>query len=238
MNDFNSNSESKANIFLIEDDIILGNNLKKRLEKNKFKIYWATSFKESIQKYKLFKPNLIIIDLQLPDGNGFDIADNIKQYDNSIPFIFLTAQTSANYRLKGFDLGAKDYIPKPFHFRELLLRIKQVLQNKIYILRRVKFKEFIIDFDKFSIINQKEKTVIPMSKKDCYLLSLLIECKEKVVSRDEILNKLWGEENFPTNRTIDNSIVRLRQSFKARGEEAIASVRGVGYRWIGELENV
>ena len=228
----------KAKIFLVEDDLSLGDKLRERLEKCNYKVFWAKTLKDSLNSFHLFDPNLFIIDIQLPDGSGFDLVKSIQTYSKDIPFIFLTAQSAAEKRLKGFDLGAKDFIPKPFHFRELILRLEQVLEVKSYTLRRVKFEEFIIDFDKFSVIDDKEKTVTEIRERDCHLLSLLIKFREKVVSRDEILNKLWGEDNFPTNRTIDNSIVRLRQAFKKKGEKAIKSVRGVGYRWIGEIQDV
>lgn len=221
-------------LLLVEDDKTLGISLKERLTKEGYKIILAdTIFKAKLELEK-FKPDLIILDIGLPDGNGFEFAKSLK---NPPPFLFLTAMTTAEDRLKGFEIGAEEYIPKPFHLKELLLRLSHVLNSHKHVSESLEsiyvFKKFKINFKKLEILNPKGE-MISLSVRDSNLLKLLIEEKEKVVSRDEILDKLWGEENFPTNRTIDNAIVRLRQAFGKDGSKFIKSIRSVGYRWVGE----
>ena len=175
----------------------------------------------------------------MPDGDGFELAKEISKTANPPPFLFLTALAGAEERLKGFELGAEEFIPKPFHLKELLLRVKHVLQihkrEKIEsVPDNLKFDSYEILFNSFEIITPtKEK--VKLVPRDAYLLKYLITYKERVVSRDEILDKLWGEDKFPTNRTIDNAIVRLRQVLGEKGKDAIESIRGVGYRWKGNL---
>ncbi len=226
-------------LLLVEDDKSLGATLTERLEKEGYSIQWADTIKKAKENMISFFPDLIILDVGLPDGSGFDFAKELSSKTKTPPFLFLTALASAQERLKGFELGAEEYIPKPFHLKELLLRVKHVLdahrhiheaivENKKFI-----YKGYTIDCDSFCIYD-KEKQAIKVSARDMNLLKFLLTERHRVVSRDEILDKLWGEDNFPTNRTIDNSIVRLRQSFGEYGSEAIQSIRGVGYRWIGE----
>ena len=229
-----------ARLLLVEDDSTLGETLKERLEKEGYRIFWAKTLKEARENIKQNLPDLILLDVRLPDGSGFDLAEEMALKPQMPPFLFLTAHAEAEDRLKGFELGAEEFIPKPFHLRELLLRVKHVLDAHRHVRNQLKrkklqFGKYYIDFEKFIITTPEEN--IQLAARDCYLLQLLINESDRVVSRDEILDKLWGEDSFPSNRTIDNSIVRLRQAFGNKGPELIQSVRGVGYRWIGEIEN-
>ncbi|MGQ2810722.1 response regulator transcription factor, partial [Leptospira interrogans] len=183
------------------------------------------------------RPHLILLDVRLPDGDGFALAEELKESKDCPPFLFLTAQAGAPERLRGFELGAEEFIPKPFHLKELLLRVKHVLESHKHSVEETRFiyKDFMLDFQGFQIKRGGEE--FPLSKRDCALLHFLVSERNRTVSRAEILDKLWGEESFPTNRTIDNSIVRLRQAFGEEGEKVIRSVRGVGYQWTGEIKN-
>lgn len=231
-----------AKLLLVEDDKSLGSTLTERLVKEGYSVQWAETLRKAREKLSDSNPDLIILDVGLPDGSGFDFAKEVSQKNNKTPFLFLTALASAPDRLKGFELGAEEYIPKPFHLKELLLRVKHVLDSHRHIhetlsnQKRLCFKGYKIDLESF-IITTPQNEKIQLTARDSGLLNLLLTEKNRVVSRDEILDKLWGEDNFPTNRTIDNSIVRLRQAFGEFGQDAIKSIRGVGYRWIGEIEN-
>jgi len=224
-------------LLLVEDDTSLATTLKERLTKEGYSICWVNTLAKARTEITNSAPNLIILDVGLPDGSGFDLAKELSDKKLSIPFLFLTALASAPERLKGFELGAEEYIPKPFHLKELLLRVKHVLDAHKHVRESLQKKFFfhghVIDFESYQIFTPEQK-VISLSARDSGLLQLLINEKHRVVSRDEILDRLWGEENFPTNRTIDNSIVRLRQSLGKHGLKAIKSIRSVGYRWTGE----
>ena len=226
-------------LLLVEDDKSLGATLQERLQKEGYNIIWTDTILKSKQKLAQNNFDLILLDVGLPDGSGFTLASELtKQSQHHPPFLFLTAQADAPNRLKGFELGAEEFIPKPFHLKELLLRVKHVLDAHRHIhdalKKKVYFKGYVIDFESYRITNSF-KEEIQLSVRDSELLYLLISERHRAVSRDEILDKLWGEDSFPTNRTIDNSIVRLRQAFGEDGQEVIESIRGVGYRWLGAI---
>jgi len=225
-------------LLLVEDDRTLGETLVERLEKEGYEIDWAMTLSDARKKLKENEHELMLLDVRLPDGTGFDLAEEIGR--GNVPFLFLTAQADAKERLKGFELGAEDFIPKPFHLKELFLRIKHVLGAHRHIVQKtdneIIYAGYRINLKKFAVYTPAGSET-RLSKRDCNLLELLIREKERAVSRDEILDKLWGEDSFPTNRTIDNSILRLRQAFGSKGADAIESIRGVGYRWRGELNN-
>ncbi|TGK10487.1 DNA-binding response regulator [Leptospira selangorensis] len=229
----------KAKLLLVEDDRSLGETLKERLEKEGYEMVWTVSAQSAKVLAAESKPDLILLDVRLPDGDGFELAEELKSRKDCPPFLFLTAHSGAPERLRGFELGAEEFIPKPFHLKELLIRVKHVLESHKHSIKQAKYsyEGYLLDFYGYCILTPS-KEEIHLSRRDCALLNFLVEERGRTVSRDEILDRLWGEEKFPTNRTIDNSIVRLRQAFGDRGEDAIRSVRGVGYQWIGDLKNV
>ena len=216
-------------ILLVEDDTSLGETLRERLSKD-YKVHWAQSVaaaKIALQKEPAL--DLVILDLGLPDGSGFDVADFILTRDMHPLFIFLTAQADAEARLRGFEIGAEEFIPKPFHLKELLLRVKHVLdlhapQSEILV------EGTLINFSTMSVKKTNGQIEYPPIT-DLKILQLLIERAPKVVSRDEIINEVWGIDKNPSHRTIDNTIVRLRQMIGELGESYIRSARGVGYQW-------
>ncbi len=217
-----------SKILLVEDDVGLGETLFERLEKEKYQIEWAKSIREAKLKIAAQKFNLIILDLGLPDGSGFDLAKEIRK-TSATPIVFMTAMNSAENRLEGYELGAEEFIPKPFHLKELLMRIHRVLSSKS------ELEEIIVNGRKIQFSAQMlvhedgREELIP--KRDFDLLKILIQSSPKVLSRDEILDQLWGEDKFPSHRTVDNTIVRLRQAIGDNDAGIIRSVRGVGYQW-------
>ncbi|MCB1307788.1 MAG: response regulator transcription factor [Leptospiraceae bacterium] len=225
----------KARILLVEDDASLGEALCERLEKEGYRILWSQNIARARVEIKEFRPDLIVFDVRLPDGSGFDLAQELRDQSVGVPFIFLTAQAGAPERLRGFELGAEEFIPKPFHLKELLIRLEHVLSTHSHRVesRAMRYGDWLIDFDRF-IVQYGNDEPVQLPRRDMALLHLLITNRDRAVSRDEILDRLWGEDRFPSNRTIDNSIVRLRQTFGNDGNTAIASVRGVGYRWTGD----
>ena len=219
-------------ILLVEDDRSLGATLRERLAKEGFEVLWASSKAEALVEHRRKIFDLYILDIGLPDGTGFELAEELGQ-NPPRPFLFLTAQGDAESRLKGYELGAEEYIPKPFHLRELLLRVRHVLDNhaRSHILQ---IGEVRVDFDSYTFARGGEVT--PLPGKDLQLLKMLVEMSPKVVSRDEALNALWGEDKFPSTRTVDNAILRLRTALGDQVSSCIESVRGVGYRWNFQLK--
>jgi two-component system, OmpR family, phosphate regulon response regulator PhoB len=240
-------SEIARRILLVEDDLSLGETLSERLTKEGFQCSWERTMKGALERLSTQAFDLIVLDVGLPDGSGFDLAVQFKRDHRklnlktspSTPFLFVTAQTSAEDRLKGYELGAEEYIPKPFHLKEFLLRVNHVIENHVKSHVEVKRKTLgdrEIDFESRTIRTSDGKIEF-LAAKDFEFLRLLVKESPRVLSRDEILNTVWGEGEFPSTRTIDNCVVRLRQAIGDRDGQVIRSVRGVGYQWLeGEKE--
>ena len=213
-------------ILLVEDDRSLGSTLVERIRKEGFEAEWATTLEDAGRAFEKGGWDVVILDVGLPDGSGFDLARRIKSI-SSIPIMFMTALSSAANRLEGFEIGADEFIPKPFHLKELFLRIRHVLDQHAR-RRIVKLSGKTIDLDAMAIIHEDGSREYPQSR-DFQVLRMLIDSAPRVVTRDEILDRVWGEDRFPTSRAVDNAVVRLRQSLGDPG--AIRSVRGLGYQW-------
>lgn len=223
------NSQPAKRILLVEDDQTLAMTLRERLEKERYQVHLCHTLRDARSANEQ-NFDLVVLDVGLPDGSGFQFAQEVKQ-KSSTPFIFVTAQSDAETRLQGYELGAEEYIPKPFHLREFLLRVRHVLENHARSLQ-LQMNGLTIDFAGFTV--SRDGHTEYMQARDAKLLKFLVEKSPAVVSRDEILNQLWGEDRFPTARTVDNSIMRLRQQLGEKYGAGIQSVRGVGYRWSPE----
>ncbi len=217
-------------ILLLEDDQSLGATLFERLGNLDYEVRWVQDIAAAQLALKKQIFDLLVLDVSLPDGSGFDFARTL-QGDFSAPFIFLTAQSSALERLKGYELGAAEFIPKPFAFKELLLRIQHVLNDQQHTLQTILCGDRTINLETMSVTDGDGK-ITYLTNRDFKLLSILIRQAPRPVSRDEILDELCGQNQFPSNRTIDNSIVRLRQILGETGGQFIRSIRSVGYQWI------
>lgn len=215
-------------ILLVEDDVSLGLTLNERLQKD-YEVFWAKSFAQAWEFFSTRNFDLVILDVGLPDGNGFDLSLKIKQLSQKTLFIFLTAQADAESRLRGFELGAEEFIPKPFHLKELLLRVQHVLDAHAPP-AEVKLENCTVNFSSMSVQKKSGGIEYPPVT-DMKILLLLIENSSRILSRDEIMNAIWGVDKNPSHRTIDNIIVRLRQLLGDEGGNHIRSVRGVGYQW-------
>jgi len=224
-------------LLLVEDDTSLGETLRERLEKEGYAVEWADTLggARAVMKTAAEPFDLIILDVNLPDGSGFDFARDVRARAET-PFIFVTALNSAEHRLEGYEIGADEYVPKPFHLKELLLRVRHVLETHPpegeVAATSLRVKDRVIDLAARSV-TAPDGAVEFLQTRDFELLKLLIEAAPRVLSRDEILNAVWGEDKFPSTRTVDNAIVRLRQSLGDQEATVIRSVRGVGYQWLG-----
>ena len=223
-------------ILLVEDERNVGSTLVEKLRKEGFDVTWSETAEDARLQLAGRRFDLVLLDVGLPDESGFSVAEVIKQEQPATAIVFLTAQTSPENRVRGLELGAEDYIAKPFHLKELILRIRNGLRRAQYLASgeadrpegvvigqaRVRFARFEADVG---------GQITRLSHKETALLKLLVDRRGKVVSRDEILNQVWSEDEFPTPRTVDNFILRLRKLVEADPENprAIVSVRGVGY---------
>lgn len=219
-------------ILILEDDVSLGETLCERMQKQGYALKWAKSCAEAIDFFSKDFFNLLILDLSLPDGSGFDVADKVLS-QSQVPIVFMTALNTAENRLKGYEMGAVEFVPKPFHFKELLLRIEHVFENHIQE-GVIDYKLFKLNVSKMSFfLKEAQKEKFPTTR-DFKIFHYMLTQSPRVISRDEILTKFWGEDKFPSNRTVDNSILRLRDLLGKKISQHIRSVRGVGYQWVDE----
>ncbi len=214
-------------ILLVEDDSTLGEILAEELSKA-YSVIWSRSKALAEQQLKNQRFDLLILDIGLPDGSGFEIAESFSGVIKP-QFLFLTAQNEPEIRLRGFEVGAEDFIPKPYHLKEVLLRVKHVLSAH-QIASEIQLPNCIINLQSFSLKWTNGKIEYPPVK-DMMVLKTLIEKSPAPVSRDEIINLVWGEDKDLSHRSIDNAVMRLRQALNDESEQWIKSVRGVGYQW-------
>jgi DNA-binding response OmpR family regulator len=216
------------NILLVEDDENLGDSLKKYLQNEGYKITLARNLSEG-RTLKEEKNDLIILDWMLPDGQGIDFLKELRKEKNPTPIIMLTARTEVIDKVLGLESGANDYLTKPFEPRELIARIRvQLRQESASTLsqnEKIEVDDLIIDKGKREITYKGEK--IEFTKMEFDFLALLAESPNRAFSREEVLNKVWGYENYPSTRTVDTHVLQIRQKLF---DELIETVRGVGYR--------
>jgi two-component system, OmpR family, alkaline phosphatase synthesis response regulator PhoP len=227
---------SGVQLLVVEDERNVGETLAERLGDAGFRVMLAPSAARARQAWRAQPPQLVLLDVGLPDGNGFELARELRAAVPQAAIIFLTAHGNPEERVRGLELGADDYLTKPFHFRELLLRIQNCLKRAQDLAELpgemrgvVRIGRARVDFERFSA--EVSGTHHALTHKECAVLRLLASRVGKAVSRDEILDKAWAADEFPTSRTVDNFIVRLRRLVEPDIDEpkVIRSIRGVGY---------
>lgn len=221
-------------VLLIEDDTSLGGTLADRLQRDGLTVAWARSVSQARMQLDAGTWDLAIVDVKLPDGSGFGLAREMRGR-SATPIMFMTALNSAENRLEGFEIGADEFLPKPFHLREFMLRVRHVLARQ-RTHRTIRTASCEIDLGAMSVERNGAERVF-LQARDCQVLKLLIDSAPRVVARSEILDRVWGETRFPTPRAVDNAIVRLRQALGDHEGEAIRSIRGVGYQWAAETSS-
>ena len=211
-------------ILLVEDHESIINGLKYTFNVNNYNLTVKTTIKESIEYLENNKPEIIILDVSLPDGNGFDLYEKVIKEKN-IPVIFLTARDDEDDVIKGLNLGAEDYMTKPFSTKELLVRVnKIVLRNKKMTLLKVKD----ISFDLDKMVVRKNYKIIELSSLELKILHLLFINIGKVVTRDTILDKIWEwTGNYVDDHTITVYLKRIREKLDT---DIIVTIKGIGYR--------
>ena len=221
-------------IIIIEDDpsILLG--LKKNLQFEGYQVFSASDGEEGMELVFRKIPDIAIIDVMLPKVSGFEICKAIRKNNLATSIIMLTAKDKEIDKIMGLDLGADDYITKPFSIRELIARINAVLRRRRRFSPSIdtfSFGQIEVDFSGRTV--KKDGKLVEMSPKEFSMLKFLVENKGKVLSREEILNNVWSYDYFGTSRTVDNFINKLRQKLEIdlNSPEYIVTVRGVGYKF-------
>ena len=237
---------STHKLLVLEDEKNVGLTLVERLRKEGFEVVWVESAKAAAQAIETSRFDLALLDVGLPDGNGFEVAEKIRAKQAATSVIFLTAFGGPEDRIRGLELGAEDYVVKPFHLKELILRIRNGLKRSEYLrngsqnsagvaaVEPAQIGKAQVWLSRFELKSDGETHVL--THKEAAILSLLLEKRGMVVSREEILERGWSDSEFPTTRTIDNFILRLRRWVEPNPDspEVIRSIRGVGYQLLAD----
>lgn len=235
----------KDQICLVEDDPTIRQFVGERLQKEGYLVDTFNSAEPVAEKIKdNYFWDLYILDILLEgSATGLDLCQLLKQSLPTVPILILSALSEPSDRIEGLKIGADDYLTKPFEMEELLLRVAGMLQRRTWYKALPKnsstyrWGENRINFQNFEATSHSRK--FQLSQKECMIMKLLIERENEVVARDEILNRVWGYNAFPSSRTVDNFILRLRKYFERvpSRPEHIHSVRGAGYKFTSEVEN-
>lgn len=212
-------------LLFVEDNENLGATLASRFSDEGFEVIWAKSINDA--RNQAGRPiTAAIVDLALPDGDGLSFAGQFLK-PRGIPFIFLTAQNSAENRLEGYELGAADFVPKPFHFKELMLRLSRVIEATPR--RRLSARGFHLNLDG-SLIELDAGQSISLQPRELAVLKMLIEKSPDIVGRESLLLGLKADD--ASLRSVDNSILKIRQLLGADLSAPLRTVRGIGYQWL------
>ena len=221
-------------ILVIEDEPDIRKNLEYNLAREGFAVIGAASITEAESNLSMQTFNLILLDLMLPDGSGLDLCKKIKadSKTESIPIIILTAKDDEVDKVVGFEIGADDYVTKPFSVRELILRVKAVLkrgiEKKDILEVERKFGDLRIDVDSHEVYVDDSK--INLTALEFKLLRQLVDTRGRVQSRDQLLSEVWGYSSDVTTRTVDTHVKRLREKLGPMGKY-VQTIRGVGYKF-------
>ena len=228
--------KSMSRILLVEDEENIREGIKLNLELEDFEVVATDNGKRALEYFRTQHFDLIVLDVMLPEVDGFQICEQIRLVNLDVPIMFLTAKDTSVDRVLGLKKGADDYLTKPFNLEELLLRIRNLLK------RTKKDGDTGVEFVKFggNEVNfktynaQTSRGEVQLTKKEAMLLKLLIDRKNEVVSRQQILQAVWGYDVYPSTRTIDNFILSFRKYFEEdpKNPKFFLSVRGVGYKFI------
>lgn len=226
---------SKTKVLYVEDELFLGKIVKESLESRGFEVAMESDGAKATDLFKKTQPGICILDIMLPNKDGFTIADEIRELDENVPIIFLTAKTQTEDVVKGFSTGGNDYIRKPFSMEELIVRIQNLLKNKTEDSQKISggnatIGKFNFQLNRQILSNGKDER--KLSFRESELLKLLYENREKIIDRKDILNLLWGNDSFFNSRNLDVYITKLRSYLKEDPSLEILTIKGVGYRFI------
>jgi two-component system, OmpR family, response regulator VicR len=223
----------KAKVLYVEDEVFLAKIVSETLQGRGYEVVLESDGGKAMDQFIMSKPDVCILDIMLPNKDGFSIADEIRDKNDQIPIIFLSAKSQTSDVLEGFKLGANDFIRKPFSIEELIVRIENVLKGK---------KGIVSDTEEVSIgaytFNSKRQTLNhsdeqrKLSYRESELLKLLYGNNEKILERSEILTLLWGSDSFFNSRNLDVYITKLRSYLKHDPSIEIITIKGIGYRFL------
>jgi DNA-binding response OmpR family regulator len=225
----------KTKVLYVEDELFLGKIVRESLESRGFEVIMESDGANVLALFKSSKPDICVLDIMLPNKDGFAIADEIRELDEEVPIIFLTAKTQTEDVVKGFSVGGNDYVRKPFSMEELIVRIQNLLRTRPD--DNTKISGGIATMGKYNF--QVNRQVLnngredrKLSFRESELLKLLYENRDKIIDRKDILNLLWGNDSFFNSRNLDVYITKLRSYLKEDPALEIITIKGIGYRFV------
>ncbi len=223
-------------ILIVEDQADLAHGLEINFKKEGYSVLKAANGEDALKLVTQEIPDLIILDVMLPGISGFDVCRELRNKAIEIPIIMLTAKSDEIDKVVGLELGADDYITKPFSLRELQARVRVRLRRQppqSEVLSRYRFGHVEIDFDKYRATVRGK--AVELTQKEFEIMRYLIRNRDTVLSRDRLLNEVWGYEVYPTTRTVDTHILKLRKKLEEdfANPKYILSVYGGGYKFVG-----
>jgi two-component system alkaline phosphatase synthesis response regulator PhoP len=231
-------TRSSFRVLVVEDELNLARGIRENLEAEGHGVDVAADGRTALERIRAEEYGLVILDVMLPDVDGFTVCESIRREGRDTPVLFLTARTAPEDRVRGLEAGGDDYLPKPFHLKELLLRVAAIMRRRIRydaVTARekvVRFGDNEFDFHSFRGRSWDGADQVLMQK-EALILKLLVEREDEVVRRDEIVDLVWGDEVRPATRAVDAFIERLRSRFEPDPAQPrhFHSVSGIGYRF-------
>jgi DNA-binding response OmpR family regulator len=223
-------------VLYIEDELFLGKIVKESLESRGFEVLMESDGAKATGLFKKTNPDICVLDIMLPNKDGFAIADEIRELNEKVPIIFLTAKTQTEDVVRGFTLGGNDYIRKPFSMEELIVRIQNALRSNKGDHPKPLSDNVSIGKYSFQINRQVLRSGSEdrkLSFRESELLKILYENRDKIIDRKDILNLLWGNDSFFNSRNLDVYVTKLRSYLKDDPSLEIITIKGIGYRFVG-----
>jgi DNA-binding response OmpR family regulator len=223
----------KTKVLYVEDETFLAKIVSETLESRGYEVVLEEDGGKALQKFIETKPDVCVLDIMLPNKDGFVIADEIREKDTEVPIIFLSAKSQTADVVSGFKSGANDYIRKPFSIEELIVRIENALRNKTTVVEgqeEVAIGTYTFNMKRQTLHHPTEQR--KLSYRESELLKLLYENRDKIVERSEVLTLLWGSDSFFNSRTLDVYVTKLRGYLKFDPAIEIITIKGIGYRFV------
>jgi DNA-binding response OmpR family regulator len=225
---------STDRILVVEDDRAVQRALRRLFEAEGYTVETAPDGNSAVEQFRKTTPSAVVLDLRLPGISGRDVCSTLKQHSPAVPIIVLSAASDVSDKVLLLELGADDYVTKPFSPRELLARVRSALRRTVRptATERFAFDDIQIDFTKMEIV--REGKIVALTAQEFKTLKFMVQNPERVITRDELLNEVWGYHNYPSTRTVDNHILKLRQKLEKDPANPVhfRTVHGVGYKFV------
>lgn len=225
---------AEVKVLYVEDEVFLARIVKESLESRGFLVHLEGDGAKVLTAFRKLQPDICVLDVMLPNKDGFELAEDIRRMDNAVPILFVTAKTQTEDLVRGFSLGGNDYIRKPFSMEELIVRINNALRRNG---EKPALTGDSVEVGKYQFhlnrqVLQINGTERKLSYREAELLKLLASQKNMIIDRKEILNLLWGSDSFFNSRTLDVYITKLRSYLREDPSIEIITIKGVGYRLV------